>query len=64
MWPTSDATAVAYVSNGVVTGFKITNPGSGYSSPPTVSLKDMPDVHLVAALSFDSEFDKNERSRR
>jgi hypothetical protein len=59
MWPTSDATAVAYVSNGVVTGFKITNPGSGYSSPPTVSLKDMPDVHLVAALSFDSEFDKN-----
>jgi hypothetical protein len=59
MWPTTDATAVALVSNGAITGFKITNPGSGYSSPPTISIKDMPDVHPIAALSFGTDFDKN-----
>jgi len=59
MWPTLDATAYATVSKGVVTGFTVTNPGSGYSSPPTVSLQGMPDAHATATLSFDTDFSKN-----
>ena len=59
MWPTVEATAYATVSNGVITGFTITNPGSGYSSPPAISLQGMPDTHATASLSFDTDFSKN-----
>lgn len=59
LWPTVEATGYATVSNGVVTGFVVTNPGSGYSSPPTVSVKDMPSIQTVASLSFDTDFSKN-----
>ena len=34
----STATANSVLTNGVVTGFTITNPGSGYTTPPTVSI--------------------------
>jgi hypothetical protein len=34
------ATATARVSNGVIFGIVLTNPGSGYSSAPSVSLRD------------------------
>jgi hypothetical protein len=59
MWPTAEATAYATVSNGTVTGFVVTNPGSGYSSPPVVTVQGMPDVHAVAELGFDPDFSKN-----
>jgi hypothetical protein len=59
MWKTVPATAYATVSNGVVTGFTITNPGSGYSSPPTIALKGMADPQVTASLSFGAEFGKN-----
>jgi hypothetical protein len=59
MWPTAEATGYATVSNGMVTGFVVTSPGYGYSSPPTVSVKGMPDTQAVATLSFDTDFAKN-----
>jgi len=34
----STATANSIITNGAVTGFTITNPGSGYITPPTVSI--------------------------
>jgi len=36
----STATADSILTNGVVTGFTITNPGSGYTMAPTVSISD------------------------
>lgn len=59
MWRAVPATAYATVSKGVVTGFTITNPGSGYSTPPTISLKGMADPQVTASLSFGTEFSKN-----
>jgi len=59
LWKTVPATAYATVVNGVVTGFVITNPGSGYSSPPTISLQGMDDPHVVATLAFGTDFAKN-----
>jgi len=59
MWPTHDAAGYATVSNGVVTGFVITDGGFGYSSPPTVSVKEMPGVQTAATLSFSTDFEKN-----
>lgn len=37
-WKIVPATATAIVKNGVVTGIDITNPGSGYSSAPTITI--------------------------
>jgi len=59
MWRTTPATAYATVRDGVVTGFTITNPGSGYSSPPAISLPGMDDPHATASLSFGTDFSKN-----
>jgi hypothetical protein len=59
LWKTVPAEAYATVVNGNVTGFTITNPGSGYSSPPAISLKGMDDPHVVANLSFGTDFAKN-----
>lgn len=59
MWRTVPAEAFATVNNGVITGFTITNPGSGYSSPPTISLKGRADPHATVSLAFDADFSKN-----
>jgi hypothetical protein len=59
MWRNTPAKAFATVSNGVVTGVTITDPGSGYSSEPTVSLATMPGVKLASSISFDTDFAKN-----
>jgi hypothetical protein len=43
----------------VVVGITITNPGSGYSSEPTVSVPGMPEVRVTAKLVFGKDFAKN-----
>jgi hypothetical protein len=59
LWKHVEATAYATVSNGTVTGITITNPGSGYSSPPEVSIAGMPQVTATAVLSFGTDFATN-----
>jgi hypothetical protein len=59
MWRTTPATAYATISNGAVTSVTITNPGSGYSSPPTVSVPGLSNVNLTSVLSFGTDFAKN-----
>lgn len=59
LWRVTPASAYARVRNGVVTGFVITDAGSGYSSPPEVSIPGMPGIRVTAALSFSSSFREN-----
>jgi hypothetical protein len=59
LWPTHEAAGYATVSGGVVTGFVVTDPGFGYSSPPAVTVKDMPSVQATAALGYSTDFSKN-----
>jgi hypothetical protein len=59
MWPTTPARGYAQLKHGKVTGFVITSGGSGYSSPPSVSISGMPGVHAQAKLSFSQDFDAN-----
>jgi hypothetical protein len=59
LWPVTQATAVATASNSGITKITITNPGSGYTTPPDISVPGFPDVHLVATLSFSTDFPKN-----
>ncbi len=59
MWPTTPAVATARVVDGMVKSFTITGAGSGYSSPPQVSVEGMPDVKADASLDFGSDFKTN-----
>jgi hypothetical protein len=59
MWRCAPAKAFAIVVGGVVTGFKITNPGSGYSSPPMVSIPGMNGFKAKVTLVFSKRFDTN-----
>jgi len=59
MWRNTPAAAYATIRDGVVTGFTITNPGSGYSSPPKVSIAGMNDLQATATLSFGADLTKN-----
>jgi hypothetical protein len=52
MWRNTPAVAYATVQNGVVSGFILTNPGSGYSSPPAISIPGVPGVKAAAVLAF------------
>ncbi|MFC5471350.1 hypothetical protein ACFPPD_21925 [Cohnella suwonensis] len=59
-WQMTPATATATITNGVVTGVKITNPGAGYSSPPTITVKGPSGmITATATLSFTKDFKTN-----
>lgn len=57
-WPRVLATAEAIVESGVVTGFIITNAGSGYTSTPTITVIGS-DVSATAILAFTQDFETN-----
>ncbi len=59
MWPTRPARAYALVQNGAVTSYVVTDGGSGYSSPPAVTVPSVPAATATVTLSFSSDFDKN-----
>ena len=60
MWPTTAAEGYALVRNGAITGYVVTNGGSGYSSPPTVTVPSVPGAAAAAQLSFSkTDFDQN-----
>jgi hypothetical protein len=50
VWTRSAASATVTVTNGVVTGAKITNAGAGYSSNPTITIKG-PDGQVITATA-------------
>lgn len=58
-WRHGRATAYATVHHGIVTGFVITDPGFGYSSPPKISVAGMPEVSATATLAFGADFARN-----
>ena len=58
-WPTTPAKGYARIEKGKITGFVITHGGSGYSSPPRVSIQGMPGVTARARLVFGKDFKAN-----
>ncbi len=58
-WPTKSAVAFALVANGKITGFEIEDGGTGYTSPPTVTVPGFPDVKANVRLAFGKEFERN-----
>ncbi|MBL0385135.1 hypothetical protein JJB07_00625 [Tumebacillus sp. ITR2] len=59
-WQVTPATATPIVTNGVVTGVTITNPGAGYSSAPTVTITGPNGtVTATATISYTKDFATN-----
>jgi hypothetical protein len=58
-WPTTPAKGYAKIENGTITGFVITQGGSGYSSPPIVRVMGMPGVIAKVKLSFGKNLKAN-----
>lgn len=59
-WPKTQATAAVNVTDGVVTGVTITNPGSGYSSNPTITVMGPNGkITVTATLSYTKDFTTN-----
>ncbi|PWK16518.1 hypothetical protein [Tumebacillus permanentifrigoris] len=59
-WQVTPASATAIVTNGVVTGVTITNPGAGYSSNPTVTVTGPNGTFTATAtLSYSKDFKTN-----
>lgn len=59
LWPTKPAAAYAVIQDGVITKFVVTSGGSGYSSPPIVSVPGVLGASGQAQLTFSRSFDKN-----
>jgi hypothetical protein len=59
LWPTKPAAAYALLKKGAVVGYGVTTGGSGYSSPPTVTVPGLPGATAIVQLSFDKAFEKN-----
>lgn len=59
LWRVEPAEAYALVEKGVVTGFVVTKPGSGYSSAPSAAVSGLKTGPIDVQLSFSKSFDKN-----
>jgi hypothetical protein len=59
LWPTKPAKGYAVVADGKVTKLVVTDPGSGYNTPPDVTIPGLDGVRLRAALSLGKDLAKN-----
>ena len=61
LWRHTPASAKAIIKDGQVTGFTITNPGSGYLTVPSVSVAGYGQVKVKAEIGFSKDLAKNGR---
>jgi hypothetical protein len=59
LWPTKPAKGYAVVTDGKVTKLVVTDPGSGYNTPPDVTIPGADGPRLRATLSFGKDLPKN-----
>jgi hypothetical protein len=59
LWRTKPARAHAVVTDGRVTQIVVTDPGSGYSSPPVATIQGHDETQLDVKLLFDKDLKKN-----
>ena len=58
-WPIEGAEAYALVEVGAIVGFEVVRGGSGYTTPPSVSVPGFDGVDARASLVFGREFETN-----
>jgi len=58
-WPQTPAKLAVVVTDGKLTGIKIVNGGSGYSSTPIITILGVEDVTATAVVSYTIDFETN-----
>lgn len=61
LWRHAPARAKAIIEDGRVTGFRITSSGSGYTTPPRVTVAGHEDLRVEATLGFSTDLRENGR---
>ena len=59
LWKTTSAKAYAVLEDGKIKTVVVTNPGSGYTTPPMATVPGMERTELKVTLQFGKDFDKN-----
>ncbi len=59
LWPTTAAKAYAVVEDGKIKRIVVSEPGSGYCSPPDVKVEGFDTTKFKAALKFSKDLKKN-----
>jgi hypothetical protein len=59
LWKTTPAKAYAVLEEGKVKRVVVTDPGSGYSTPPRATVQGMEELRLKVTLQFGTDFRKN-----
>ncbi len=59
LWKTTPAKAHAVVEDGKVKRIVVTDPGSGYSTPPRATVQGMEDLRLKVTIQFSKDLKKN-----
>jgi hypothetical protein len=59
LWPTRPATGYAVIEKGAVVRYVITEGGSGYTTPPTVSVPGYSGAAAKVQLAFGPRFERN-----
>ena len=59
LWPVKPAEAYAVIEDGKIKKLVVTEPGSGYNSPPTATVKGFEKIRLEAKVKYDKDLKKN-----
>lgn len=59
LWTHTPAVANALVKNGVLVGFEIVRPGSGYTTPPSISVPNVRTGNVTVKLAFSKNLSTN-----
>ena len=59
LWTNSPAQAYAVIEDGQIKRIVVTEPGAGYSSPPTATIDGFDDARLVVTLKFGKNLKEN-----
>lgn len=59
LWKHKEAKAKAVIEDGKLISIEVTEPGSGYTTPPKVTVKGFETTEFVVSLHFDKDLKKN-----
>ncbi len=59
LWPTKPAEAYAVVDGGKIKEIVVTEPGSGYNTPPKATIDGFKNIRLEAKIKYDKDLKKN-----
>ena len=59
LWPTKPAEAYAVIDSGKIKEIVVTEPGSGYNTPPKATIDGFKNIRLESKIKYDKDLKKN-----